>query len=52
MIDNARSDRKPRAYQKLGNSPRVGKCPAPRQGRIGKCPAVAGGGGVGAAVID
>ena len=46
------SDRKPRACQKLGNSPGVGKCPAPGQRKIckyptpwtkkaGKCPAVA-----------
>ena len=50
------SDRKPRACQKLGNGPGVGKCPAPGQCKIckcptpgtdraGKCPAVARGGG-------
>ena len=51
------SIRKPRACQKLGNGPGVGKCPAPGQCKIckcptpgtdkaGKCPAVARGGGV------
>ena len=58
------SDRKPRAYQKLGNGPGVGKCPAPGQHKIckcptpgtdteGKCPVVArGGGGLGKAGIE
>ena len=58
------ADRKPRACQKLGKGPGVGKCPAPGQHKIckcptpgtdkaGKCPAVAwGGGGLGAAGID
>ena len=32
------SDRKPRACQKLGNSPGVGKYPIPRQSKICKCP--------------
>ena len=32
------SDRKPCACQKLGNSPGVGKCPAPGQSKICKCP--------------
>ena len=32
------SDRKPRACQKLGNGPGVGKCPAPGQCKICKCP--------------
>ena len=32
------SDRKPRACQKLGNSPGVGKCPVPGQRKICKCP--------------
>ena len=31
-------DRKPRACQQPGNSPGVGKCPAPGQCKIGKCP--------------
>ena len=31
------SDRKPRACQKLGNSPGVGKCPVPGQRKICKC---------------
>ena len=51
------SDRKPRACQKLGNGPGVGKCPAPGQHKIRKCPAVGrgrggGSGGLGAAWID
>ena len=59
------SIRKPRACQKLGNGPGVGKCPAPGQCKIckcptpgtdkaGKCPAVARGGGgwLGACGID
>ena len=52
------SDRKPRACQKFGVGPGVGKCPAPWQrkickrptpgtGKAGKCPAVAGGVGAG-----
>ena len=32
------SDRKPRACQKLGVGPGVGKCPAPGQRKICKCP--------------
>ena len=32
------SDRTPRARQKLGNGPGVGKCPAPGQCKICKCP--------------
>ena len=58
---------KPRACQKLRNSPGVGKCPAPGERKIcicptpgtekaGKCPAAArggeGGGALGAAGID
>ena len=57
------SDRKPRAWKKVGNGPGVGKCPAPGQHKIckcptrgtdkaGKCPAVARGGGLGVAGID
>ena len=32
------SDRKPRACQKRGNSPGLGKCLAPRQHKVCKCP--------------
>ena len=32
------SDKKPRACQKLGNSPGVGKCRALGQSKICKCP--------------
>ena len=53
------SDRKPRACEKLGNGPGVGKCPAPGRCKLcqcptpgtdkaGKCPAVTRGGGLGA----
>ena len=59
------TDRKPRACQKLGNGPGVGKCTAPGQCKMckcltpgtdkaGKCPTVARGegGGVGLAPVE
>ena len=46
-------DRKPRACQKLGNGPGVGKCPTPGTDKVGKYPAVAqGGGGFGWAQVE
>ena len=46
------SDRKPRAYQKLGNGPGVGKYSDPVQHKICKCPAVARGAGKGWAQLE
>ena len=40
-IDSSNFVRKLPACQKLGNSPGIGKCPAPGQCKICKCPAVA-----------